>query len=93
MTKFERQAHEQGLPGMSEGPLTWAAHVAYLASVRMRKIETGMPYEAFEELIAELEVETAMTRRSSRTLLRRKLRPLRSRSSGSAGSRSVCLVE
>jgi hypothetical protein len=58
VTITERELHNEGLPGVSDAPMTWAGRVAFYASKRCGRIEATMPYEAFEEAVEQIEVVT-----------------------------------
>lgn len=55
MTRFERTAHENGLPGVSEAPVTWTGNIAFLAAKRLNLIEQAMPWDAFEDQVESIE--------------------------------------
>lgn len=55
LTIVERGMAADGLPGMKEAPLSWAARVSYYAAKRTGKIDQTMPYEAYESQIESIE--------------------------------------
>lgn len=56
MIATERALHAEGMPGAAEAPLSWSARLAWHAGRRSGDVDVRMPYEAFEDALAGVEV-------------------------------------